>query len=124
MILKRTTSNLSTFLITNNYYKNFGCLTFVRQPFFLLAASIIATATTTVVSAYAVVTAAEEKKKDYDNPSAVSAEKVITHKSLPPFFYITYYVFDLSLLQFIKNEYFEEKKRKLKIIKDLPLFDF
>ena len=63
-----------------------------KTAFFLLAASIVTTATTTttvVTSAYAVVTAAEEKKKDYDNPSTVSTEKVITHKSLPPFFYIT-----------------------------------
>ena len=60
----------------------------------LLAAAVITTATTAIVTAtivtVTVVTATEEKKKDYDDPSAVITESV-THSTLPPFLYITYY---------------------------------
>lgn len=63
----------------------------IGKTAYFLTAAVVTTATTTIVSTYAVIATAEEEKKDYDNPSAVSTEKVITHISLPPFFYITYY---------------------------------
>ena len=60
----------------------------------LLAAAIVTTATTAIVAVTivtaTVVTATEEKKKDYDDPRAVITESV-THSTLPPFLYITYY---------------------------------